>query len=83
MKFNGTRYDMSLPFKTEHPIIPDNYLLAENRLVSSLQRLRSKPELLQQYDSVMKEQLNAGVVGLIDKSHDFRYPSWNCTLHSS
>ncbi|XP_068707519.1 uncharacterized protein [Montipora foliosa] len=83
VKFNGTRYDVSLPFKTEHPIIPDNYLLAQNRLVSSLQRLRSKPELLQQYDSVMKEQLNAGVVELIDKSHDFRYPSWHCTLHSS
>ena len=47
-----------------------NYLLAQNRLVSSLQRLRSKPELLQQYDSVIKEQLNAGVVELIDKSHD-------------
>ncbi|XP_068697319.1 uncharacterized protein [Montipora foliosa] len=70
VKFNGIRFEVSLPFKTEHPIIPDNYLLAQNRLVSSLQRLRSKPELLQQYDSVIKEQLNAGVVELIDKSHD-------------
>ncbi|XP_068692782.1 uncharacterized protein [Montipora foliosa] len=70
VKFNGTRYEVSLPFKTEYPIIPDNYLLAQNRLVSSLQRLRSKPELLQQYDSVSKEQLNAGVVELIAKSHD-------------
>ena len=70
LKFNGTRYEVSLPFKTEHPIIPDDYLLAQNRLVSSLQRLRSKPELLQQYDSVIKKQLNAGVVQLIDKSHD-------------
>ncbi|XP_068717114.1 uncharacterized protein [Montipora capricornis] len=70
VKFNGIRYEVSLPFKTEHPIIPDNYLLAQNRLVSSLQRLRSKPGLLQQYDSVIKEQLNAGVVELIDKCHD-------------
>ena len=70
VKFNGIRYEVSLPFKTEHPTIPDNYLLAQSRLVSSLQRLRSKPELLQQYDSVIKEQLNAGVVELIDKSHD-------------
>ncbi|XP_068750796.1 uncharacterized protein [Montipora capricornis] len=60
-----------LPFKTEqHPIIPDNYLLAQNHLVSYFQRLRSKPELLEQYDSVIKEQLNAGFVELIDKSHD-------------
>ena len=70
VKFNGTRYEVSLPFKTEHPIILDNYLLAQNRFVSSLQRLRSKPKLLQQYDSVSKEQLNAGVVELIAKSHD-------------
>ena len=28
VKFNGVRYEVSLPFKEEHPVIPDNYLLA-------------------------------------------------------
>ena len=68
VKFNGSRYEVSLPFKDEHPTIPDNYLLARNRLSYSLNRLRSKPELLQQYDNVIKEQLNCGVVELIDRS---------------
>lgn len=70
VKFNGTRYEVFPPFKTEHAIIPDNYSLAQNRLVSSLKILRSKPELLQQYDSVIKEQFFAGVDELIDNSHD-------------
>ena len=37
VRFNGGRYEASLPFK-------------------------SKPELLQQYDSTIKEQLNSGVL---------------------
>ena len=57
VKFNGDRYIVSLPFKEEHPVIPDNYLLARNRLTSSLKRLKSKPEILQQHDTVIREQL--------------------------
>ena len=57
VKFKGDRYRVSLPFKEEHPVIPDNYLLARNRLTSSLKRLKSKPEILQQHDTVIREQL--------------------------
>ena len=70
VRFNGNHYEVSLPFRDEHPTIPDNYLLARNRLSSSLKRLRSKPELLQQYDNVIKEQLNCGVIELVDKSKE-------------
>ena len=56
VRFNGSRYEVCLPFKEDHPLIPDNYLLARNRLISSLKRLKSKPELLQQYDTTIKEQ---------------------------
>ena len=70
VKFNGVRYEVSLPFKEEHPVIPDNYLLAQNRLASSLKRLKAKPDILQQYNTVIKEQLNSGVVEMIDKRHE-------------
>jgi len=70
VKFNGDRYIVSLPFKEEHPVIPHNYLLTRNRLTSSLKRLKSKPEILQQCDTVIREQLNSGVVEMIDKSHE-------------
>lgn len=54
VRFDGNFYEVSLPFRDEHPIIPDNYLLAQNRLNSSLKRLRSNPEFLQQYDNARK-----------------------------
>ena len=69
-KFNGSRYEVSLPFKEEHPTIPDNCLVAQKRLSSSLARLKSKPDILQQYDDVIKDQLNSGVIELVDKSRD-------------
>lgn len=68
MRFDENHYEVSLPFKDEHPTIPDNYLLARNRLNSSLKQLRSKPELLPQYDNVIKKQLHSGVLEFVDRS---------------
>ena len=41
VKFNGSRYKVSLPFKEEHPTISDNYFVAQKRLSSSLARLKT------------------------------------------
>ena len=71
VRFNGDRYEVSLPFKKEHPIISDNYSLAQNRLVSLLKGLKSsETKLLNQYDNVIKEQLEPGVVEVIDKPEE-------------
>ena len=68
VRFNGDRYEVFLLFKKEHPIIPDNYSLAQNRLVSLLKKLKSsESKLVNQYDIVIKEQLDSDVVELIDK----------------
>lgn len=42
----------------EYPTIPDNYLVAQSCLSSLLARLKCKPDILQQYDDVIKDQLN-------------------------
>ena len=79
VRYNGDRYDVSLPFKKEHPIIPDNHSLARNRLVSLLKRLKSsESKLLNQYDNVIKEQLDSGVVEVIDKHEEEVVPG---TVH--
>lgn len=70
VRFDGNHHEVSLLFRDEHPTIPDNYLVARNRLNSSLKRLRSNPELLQQYDNVIKEQLNSVVVESVDRSRE-------------
>ena len=60
-------------------IIPDNYSLAQNRLVSLLKRLKSsESKLLNQYDNVIKEQLDSGVVEVIDKHEEEVVPG---TVH--
>ena len=62
IKFDGERYEVSLPVNEERPVIPDNYVLAEKRLKSLLNRLKLKPEIFKQYNSVIKEQIACGVV---------------------
>lgn len=66
--FNGRGYSLSSIQEDEHPTIPDNYLLARNRLSYSLNLSKLRPELLQKYENVIKEQFNGAVVELIELS---------------
>ena len=44
---NECPYEALLPFKQEHPTIPDNYTTAYGRLGSLMRRLRSLPDILE------------------------------------
>ncbi|XP_028413520.1 uncharacterized protein LOC114536353 [Dendronephthya gigantea] len=65
--FNGDRYEAKLPFKDEHPLLPDNYSICEKRLGSLIKRLRATPSVLQEYHKVIEDQLNTGVVELVEE----------------
>ena len=58
ISFTNERYEVHLPWKTPHPLLPDNYQLSRKRLENLLERLRHEPEVLREYDSVIKEQLH-------------------------
>ena len=62
IRHNGERYEVKLPFKEDHPLLPDNYHLSKMRLESLLRRLKSKPEVLKHYDEVVKEQLERNII---------------------
>ena len=62
VKFVNGRYEVRLPFKEGHPLIEDNYRLAVNRLSTLKKKLDKDPELLRQYDEIMKAQLKAGII---------------------
>ena len=47
VKFVDKRYVVGLPWKTEHPILGDNYALAERRLAAQLIKLKKRPDLLE------------------------------------
>ena len=62
VKFENGRYMVSLPWKETCIALPDNYELSLRRLNNLFKRLKRTPDLLMKYDSVIREQLELGVV---------------------
>eukprot|EP00794_Sanderia_malayensis_P001252 gene1252-biopygen481 len=56
------KYNVKLLSKEEHEILPDNYEWSVARLNSLLNRLRKDPDLLREYDKIIQDQLQAGIV---------------------
>ena len=63
--FKGGRYEVHLPWKEPHPSLPDNYELSQKRLKGLLERLRQSPHVLKEYDAVIKDQLDKGIVEVV------------------
>lgn len=62
ISFNGRRYQVRLPWKEGHAPLPSNYRNSLKRMKSQLNRLRREPEVLKEYDRVIKEQLEKGII---------------------
>ncbi|XP_067017985.1 uncharacterized protein [Acropora muricata] len=62
VQMKDARYEVSLPWKEMHPALPDNYSLSYSRLASLIGRLRKSPEVLREYDRVIKDQQSRGIV---------------------
>ena len=59
--FTGSRYSVKLPWKEGRDRLPDNYLNSL-RMKSQLKRLKRYPELQKEYDTIIREQVEAGIV---------------------
>ena len=55
--FENGRYEIALPWKIDHPPLPNNYYYAKNRLKSVLFKLRASEADLKFYDNIIKEQV--------------------------
>ena len=60
------RYQVQLPWKETHPLLPDNYNICVYRLQSLLHRLRKDDNLLHNYDQIIREQLDLGIIEHVD-----------------
>lgn len=60
--FNGSRYSVKLPWKEGRDSLDSNYELSLARMKGQVRKLRKEPEVLQEYDSVIKDQLVSGVI---------------------
>ena len=70
ISYDGMKYEGNLPWKEPHPILPDNYILSKNRLVSLLSRLKRNPEVFKEYHAVIREQLNTGIVEKVEEGSE-------------
>ena len=50
------------PWKEKNPDLPENYQLGFGRLKSIIQKLVKHPQLLQQYEAIIQEQLQRGII---------------------
>ena len=64
---NG-RYTVRLPFKENGRVLPDNSDLSIKRLQSLIHRLKKEPEIINEYQQVISQQLQDGVMEEVDMS---------------
>ena len=62
IKFEDNHYVVNLPFTEDYPLIEDNFNLSMNRLENLMKKLKRDPELLKQYDGVIKQQRDLGII---------------------
>jgi hypothetical protein len=62
------RYEVQLPWKHSHPVLPDNYKASLQRFHSLYNRLKQTPKILEEYDNVIKDQLQKGIVERVNES---------------
>ena len=72
IQFNGIRYEVRLPWKEGYPSsdIPDHFRLCFNRLKYLQLRLLKTPHVLQEYNEIIREELNRGIIEIVDNIKD-------------
>ena len=71
MKFVDSRYSVKLPFNIDTGVLPDNYSLAKSRLRNLKSRLDKNPALLKNYNNIIKDYLNDGIIEPVSDNDTF------------
>ena len=61
---------MELPWKDPHLTLPDNYQLCLWRLYGLVRRLKQDPDVLHEYDSIIRDQIQQGIVETTESSEE-------------
>ena len=70
IKYYGNRYSAKLPWRDGHENLASNFELSLGRLKSQVLKLRKEPDILGEYDKVITEQINSGIVEKISHEDD-------------
>ena len=63
------RYEVGLPWRENMPTLPSNYEVCVSRLISLVWRLKREPEVLEQYDDVIQDQIQNNIIEIVDLEH--------------
>ena len=66
IEFINGRYQVGLPWKQDHPVLPDNYALCKRRLQSTLAKLKANPPLMNDYRQITKDQEERGIIERVE-----------------
>ena len=66
IKHDGTRYEVNLPWKPSHHLLSDNFSLSFGCLRSLTKRLRNNPEVFDDYNQIIVEQEQSGIIERVD-----------------
>ncbi len=79
---DGRRYEVGLPWKQSEPEpLSDNYSLALGRLNSLWNRLEKDSGVLNEYDNIINDQLNSGILEIVPKTEQTKAFTKNNTVH--
>eukprot|EP00794_Sanderia_malayensis_P005100 gene5100-biopygen4161 len=62
IRFTGKIYSVPLPWREGKFKVPMNRGLAEGRLNNQLKKLKKTPDILKEYDAIIQQQLEEGIV---------------------
>ena len=63
-------YEVRLPWKPAHPVLPNNYSNAVTRLQSTIAKLRKTPDILKQYADIFDDQFERGIIEVCPETDD-------------
>ena len=71
LSFDGKRYEIKLPLKTNYVSLPDNYSTAKSRLIGLQKQLNLNPELYESYNIIIKTYLDENIVEEVKDENTF------------
>ncbi|MCG8033931.1 MAG: DUF1759 domain-containing protein, partial [Candidatus Thiodiazotropha taylori] len=66
IEFKDGRYSAKLPWKEDHPPLPDNYSVALRRTQNTIRRLQEGPAMFQKYGEIIADQERRGFIEKVD-----------------
>ena len=70
ISFANNRYEVKLPFKSEHGMLDDNFLLCKSRLKNLFDgKFTKDPDLFKRYNEIIKDQIESRIIERAPESH--------------